>query len=117
MGTQVADVMPMLTNAGVSLWVPEIGGVADPKNSIHTLQLLLTGGLSEAERSRIQARVKAGMGALVTTQGRRMGGRPPYGYRLVEVGPHPNPRKASEGLKLKALEPDPLAGLSWLSRA
>ena len=28
-------------------------------------------------------------------EGRHLGGRPPYGYRLVDAGPHPNRAKAS----------------------
>ncbi|MGH3967313.1 MAG: recombinase family protein, partial [Mycobacterium sp.] len=34
-------------------------------------------------------------------------GRPPYGYRLVDAGPHPNPAKANMGQRLHRLEPDP----------
>jgi site-specific DNA recombinase len=35
-------------------------------------------------------------------------GRPaPYGYRLIDAGPHPNPAKARLGVRLHALEPDP----------
>src|SRR4051812_14337681 len=30
-----------------------------------------------------------------TQQGRYLGGRPPYGYQLVDAGPHPNPADAS----------------------
>jgi hypothetical protein len=28
--------------------------------------------------------------AAQTRQGRYLGGRPPYGYRLADAGPHPN---------------------------
>lgn len=37
-----------------------------------------------------------------------MGGRPPYGYRLVDVGPHPNPSRAPDGRMLHALQRDPV---------
>ncbi len=40
-------------------------------------------------------------------EGRYLGGRPPYGYRLIDVGPHPNPAKAADGKRLHALAPDP----------
>jgi len=33
---------------------------------------------------------------------------PPYGYRLADAGPHPNPGMAAEGRRLHRLEPDPL---------
>ena len=39
-------------------------------------------------------------------QGRYLGGRPPYGYMLIDVGPHPNPAKAADGKRLHALAID-----------
>ncbi|TQS46175.1 recombinase family protein [Cryptosporangium phraense] len=44
-----------------------------------------------------------------TRPGRYLGGRPPYGYRLGDAGPHPNPAKAGDGKRLHVLEIDPLA--------
>ena len=35
------------------------------------------------------------MAAQAATEGRFLGGRPPYGYRLADAGPHPNPGKAA----------------------
>jgi thiol-disulfide isomerase/thioredoxin len=32
----------------------------------------------------------------------------PYGYHLVDAGPHPAPAKAAQGIRLDVLEPDPL---------
>ena len=40
-------------------------------------------------------------------QGRYLGGRPPYGYRLADVGPHPNKAHAAWGRRAHRLEPDP----------
>ena len=40
---------------------------------------------------------------------RFLGGRPPYGYSLVDDGPHPNPAKAAAGQVAHRLEVDPLA--------
>jgi len=67
----------------------------------------LFGGLSKAERRRIQHRTRAAVLALAT-DGRWLGGRPNYGYRVVDtVHPHPNRSKASAGAQLRTLEPDP----------
>jgi hypothetical protein len=43
------------------------------------------------------------MDAQVVNEGRHQGGRAPYGYVVVDGGPHPNPRKAAEGFRLRQL--------------
>jgi len=43
------------------------------------------------------------MDAQVVTEGRHQGGRAPYGYVVVDAGPHPNPRKGVEGYRLRVL--------------
>jgi hypothetical protein len=45
--------------------------------------------------------------AAQTRQGRYLGGRPPYGYRLADAGPHPNKAHAAWGRRAHRLEPDP----------
>ncbi|HZU73751.1 MAG TPA: recombinase family protein [Acidimicrobiales bacterium] len=69
----------------------------------------LYGGMSKGERNRIKIRVRSAMAAQAQTEGRYLGGRPPYGYRLADAGPHPNPGKASHGQRLRRLEVDPTA--------
>jgi hypothetical protein len=64
------------------------------------------GGMSESERQHVQARVRAAMDAQVINEGRHQGGRAPYGYVVIDGGPHPNPRKASEGFRLRLLAID-----------
>jgi len=46
------------------------------------------------------------MDVQVVNEGRHQGGRAPYGYSVVDAGPHPNPRKAAEGFRLRALAID-----------
>src|ERR687897_1803969 len=66
------------------------------------------GGMSKGERMRIQHRVRSAMAAQAAGEGRFLGGRPPFGYRLADAGPHPNPGKAAVGIRLRRLDPDPL---------
>jgi DNA invertase Pin-like site-specific DNA recombinase len=62
--------------------------------------------MSESERQHVQARVRAAMDAQVVNEGRHQGGRAPYGYKVVDGGRHPNPRKAAEGYRLRVLAVD-----------
>lgn len=107
-GSQFGLVFPVLVHYGVSLWVPEVGGRVDPDSEAHDLLMSLFGGLAKAERNRIRHRVRAAMAAHAEA-GRWLGGRPPYGYSLVDAGPHPNPEKAASGVRLRCLTPDPEA--------
>jgi site-specific DNA recombinase len=54
------------------------------------------------------------MAAQAALEGRFLGGRPPYGYRLIDARPHPNPAKAADGKRLHKLEPNP--GTAWVVR-
>jgi site-specific DNA recombinase len=106
-GNQFSRTFPIFEHFGVQLWVPEVGGPIDPGSEAHDLAMTLFGSQSKGERMRIKTRVRAAMGAQTALQGRFLGGRPPYGYRLVDAGTHPNPAKARLGVRLHALEPDP----------
>ncbi len=108
-GNQFSLTFPVLTHHGCALWVPEVGGAVDPGSEAHDLVMSLFGGLSKGERMRIKTRVRAAMASQAATEGRFLGGRPPYGYRLVDAGPHPNPGKAADGKRLQRLEVDPAA--------
>lgn len=46
------------------------------------------------------------MAAQVLVDGKHQGRRAPYGYSVVDTGPHPNPRKAQEGYRLRVLALD-----------
>ncbi|WP_445183950.1 recombinase family protein [Pseudonocardia sp. Cha107L01] len=87
----------------MDLWVPELGGKFEARNPSHKMLMSVLGGMSESERQHVQARVRAAMDAQVVTEGRHQGGRAPYGYVVVDAGPHQNPRKAAEGYRLRVL--------------
>jgi DNA invertase Pin-like site-specific DNA recombinase len=104
---QVQNILPQLAHWGVQLWVPEVGGPVDPDSEAHDLLMSMFGGLSRAERNRLRVRVRTSMKAMAP-EGRYLGGRPPYGYRLERTGvPHPNPEKARQGVQLTNLAVDP----------
>ncbi|MGW4562138.1 recombinase family protein [Streptomyces sp. NPDC004561] len=86
-----------------------VGGPIDPDNEAHDLVMSVFGGMSKGERNRIKIRVRTAMGSQAQLQGRYLGGRPPYGYRIADAGPHPNPSKAAAGQRIHKLEPDPAA--------
>jgi site-specific DNA recombinase len=94
---------------GIELWVPEVGGAIDPGSDAHDLVMSLYRGTSKGERNRIKTRVRSAMAAQAAVEGRFLGGRPPYGYVLVDAGPHPNPSKAAIGQRLRRLALDPAA--------
>ena len=107
-GTQYGLTAPILWHHGVELWVPEVGGRVDPDSEAHDLVMSLFGGLSKAERARIQRRVRNAMQTMARAGGRYLGGRPPYGYRLVPVSAAPERREGARRRDLEPLEPDPV---------
>ena len=113
-GNQYSLTMPVFTHYGVELWVPEVGGPIDPDSEAHDLIMSVFGGMSKGERNRIKIRVRSAMAAQAAVEGRFLGGRPPYGYRIADAGPHPNPAKAADGKRLHKLEPDPET--AWVVR-
>lgn len=102
-GNQFSLTAPKFAAYGVGLWVPELGGQFDQKNPSHKMLMSVLGGMSESERQHVQTRVRAAMDAQVLNEGRHQGGRPPYGYQVVDGGPHPNLRKSAEGYRLRVL--------------
>jgi DNA invertase Pin-like site-specific DNA recombinase len=106
-GNQYGLTFPLFEHYGVPLWVPEVGGPIDPTNEAHDLVMSVFGGMSKGERNRVKIRVRSAMAAQAEIEGRFLGGRPPYGYLLADIGPHPNPAKAADGKRLHALAPDP----------
>jgi hypothetical protein len=92
-GNQFGLTFPVFVHYLLQLWVPEVGGQVDPGSDAHDLVMAMYGGMSKGERNRIKIWVRTAMQAQALLQGRYLGGRPPYGYRLVDAGPHPNPGK------------------------
>lgn len=105
-GNEFGLVYPVLIHWGVDLWVPEVGGRVDPGSEAHDLVMSLFSGMAKGERNRIKLRVRAAMAAQAK-EGRYLGGRPAFGYRLADAGPHPNPAQARDGKRIHRLEPDP----------
>ncbi|MEU7650806.1 recombinase family protein [Micromonospora taraxaci] len=106
-GNQLLHLMPLLEQHGVQLWLPETDGPVDRHNPTHHALIMLLGVQSKREVQRSRSRVITAMRIQAREQGRYLGGRPPYGYRLVDAGPHPNAAHARWGRRLQRLEPDP----------
>ena len=68
--------------------------------------MLALGVQSKREITRTRIRVRTAMAAQAREQGRYLSGRPPYGYRLADAGPHPNKAHAAWGRRAWRLEPD-----------
>jgi site-specific DNA recombinase len=112
-GRQLMVLVPVLAAHGVSLWLPETDGPVDLADPAHRAVVLLLGRQSTREVQRARFRVLAAMEAQVREQGRYLGGRPPFGHRLVDAGAHPNGVQAGWGRRLLRLAPDPGCAL-WV---
>ncbi|HEY7260422.1 MAG TPA: recombinase family protein [Trebonia sp.] len=106
-GSQYASMPPLLEHYGIQLWMPEVGGAVDWHAEDHEQAMLALGLSSKREITRTRIRVRTAMAAQTREQGRYLGGRPPYGYRLADAGPHPNKAHAAWGRRAHRLEPDP----------
>ena len=106
-GGQYASMAPLFEHYGVQLWMPEVGGRVDYHAEDHEQTMLALGYQSKREITRTRIRVRTAMAAQTREQGRYLGGRPPYGYRLADVGPHPNKAHAAWGRRAHRLDPDP----------
>jgi len=108
-GSQYALMAPLFEHYGVQLWMPEAGGAVDFQAEGH--EAMMTGlGIQpkrEITRTRTRIRVRTAMAAQTREQGRYLGGRPPYGYRLADAGPHPNRVHAAWGRRGRRLDTDP----------
>jgi len=94
-GNQYASMAPLFEHYGIQLWMPEVGGRVDWHAEDHEQTMLALGLSSRREITRTRIRVRTAMAAQTREQGRYLGGRPPYGYRLADAGPHPNKAHAA----------------------
>ncbi len=106
-GSQYAAMAPLFEHYGVQLWMPETGGRVDYASEHDEKTMTVLGLSSKREITRTSIRVRTAMAAQTREQGRYLGGRPPYGYRLADAGPHPNKAHAAWGRRAHKLEPDP----------
>ncbi|MBB5959627.1 hypothetical protein FHS29_006248 [Saccharothrix tamanrassetensis] len=106
-GAQVRELRAVLERYGVQLWLPEAEGPVDFDNPTHEALLALLAKRSLTEVLRSRHRVVTAMRMQTVEQGRYLGGRPPYGYRLVDAGPHPNRALARRGVRQQRLLPKP----------
>ncbi|MCX2729442.1 recombinase family protein [Saccharopolyspora sp. NFXS83] len=104
---QFARLLPVFEGRGVEVWLPEAGGRFDAGDPRHQALMTMLGAQAQREVLRSRQRVLAAMRAQTRDQGRYLGGRPPYGYRLGDAGPHPNQAHARWGRRMRRLEPDP----------
>lgn len=104
---QFLRVAEQLGQHGVRVRLPEADGPVDPGDPTHRALVTLLGAHAKREVVRARHRTLAAMRAQTVEQGRFLGGRPPYGYRLVDAGPHPNRADAAWGRRRRRLDPDP----------
>ena len=88
-GSQYAAMAPLFEHYGVQLWMPEAGGRIDYASEHDEKTMTGLGLSSKREITRTSIRVRTAMAVQTREQGRYLGGRPPYGYRLADAGPHP----------------------------
>jgi site-specific DNA recombinase len=106
-GSQYAAIAPLLEHYGVQLWMPEACGRVDFQSEHDEKTMTMLGLSSKREITRTSIRVRTAMAVQTREQGRYLGGRPPYGYRPADAGPHPNKAHAAWGRRAHRLDPDP----------
>lgn len=113
---QFHEVAAVLAARGVAVWLPETGGPVDLADPDHRVLMQVLAAQSQREVVRSRHRTLAAMTAQTVEQGRFLGGRPPYGYRLVDAGPHPNRAHAAWGRRRQRLDPDPVTAqhVRWI---
>jgi len=104
---QFEQIARSLRRFGVRVWLPEASGPVDLDDPVHRVLMSVLAAHSRREVTRARHRTLAAMTAQTIEQGRFLGGRPPYGYRLVDAGPHPNRAHAEWGRRCHRFGPGP----------
>ena len=115
-GNQYTLMAPLFEHYGVGLWMPEVGGRVGWHAEDHGADHARARAVLQVGVTRTRTRVRTAMAAQTREQGRYLGGRPPYGYRLGYAGPHPNKAHAAWGRRAHRLEPDPVTApvVRWM---
>jgi site-specific DNA recombinase len=111
-GSQYAAMAPLFEHYGVQLWMPEAGGRVDYASEHDEHAMTVLGLSSKREVTRTSIGVRTAMAVQVREQGRYLGARPPYGYRLGDGGPHPNKAHAAWGRRPAVWSPIPRRRIS-----
>jgi DNA invertase Pin-like site-specific DNA recombinase len=107
-GDQLLHLLPHFHRHRVAVWIPEFRGPVDATDPTHRALIRMLGHQAQREVLRARFRTTAAMRVQVRDHGRHIGGRPPYGYRLVDAGPHPN--RIHAGTPIRAAAPPPPTG-------
>lgn len=105
-GNQFTVMAPLFAHNNVAVWIPELGGAADPHTTGHEELMVLLGILAKREVARphpsphLHDRPSPRPGPLPQKPA-------PYGYRLIDARPHPNRALARRGVQRQRLDPDP----------
>jgi hypothetical protein len=85
-GSQYALMAPLFEHYGVQLWMPEAGGRIDFASEHDEQAMTMLGLSSKREVTRTSIRVRTALAVQTREQGRYLGGRQPFGYRLGDAG-------------------------------
>jgi hypothetical protein len=105
--------VPLFEHYGIQLWLPEAGGRVDYAFEHDEQAMTVLGLSSKREVTRTSIRVRTAMAAQTRDQGRYLGGRLPYGYRLADAGPHPTRRTPRGPGGRTASSPTPARRTWW----
>ena len=103
-GSQYTQMAPLFEHYSIQLWTPEVGGRVNAGAEDHEQTMLALGYQSKREIIRTRIRVRTAIATQTREQGRYLGRRPPYGYRLADAWPHPNKAHAEVAAPAQAAD-------------